>query len=92
MPREYVSLATIPKLAVAKKHHKGCDLLMANPIDRINQGFESEFNGGWLLGPGDEIQNIPINSKISIAHHLLDVLKIQLMAKSKKVNNLVHKS
>ncbi len=65
---------------------------MANPIDRMNQGFESEFNGGWLLGPSDEMQNIQVNSKISIAHHLLDALKIQLMAKSKKVNNPVHKS
>ncbi len=82
----------IQKLALAKKNHKGCDLLMANPIDRMNQGFESEFNGGWLLGPSDEIQNIQVNSKISIAHHLLDALKIQLMAKSKKVNNPVHKS
>ncbi len=77
----------IQKLAISKKQNKGCDLLMANPIDKLHQGFESELNGGWLLGPGDEIQKIPINTKFSIAHHLLDAIKFQLIAKSEKINN-----
>jgi len=81
----------IQKLAISKKQTKGCDLLMANPIDRLNQGFGSELNGGWLIGPKNEIQKIPVNSKFSIAHHLLDAIKIQLMAKSEKINNPVHK-
>ncbi len=71
----------IQKLAISKKQNKGCDLLMANPIDRLNQGFESELNGGWLIGPENKILKIPINSKFSIAHHLLDAIKIQLMTK-----------
>ena len=64
---------------------------MAYPIDRLNQGFESELNGGWLIGPENKMQKIPVNSKFSIAHHLLDDIKIELMAKSEKINNPVHK-
>jgi len=37
------------------------------------------------------MQKIPVNSKFSIAHQLLDAIKIQLMAKSEKINNPVHK-
>jgi len=66
----------IQKLAISKKQTKGCDLLMANPIDRLNQGFGSELNGGWLIGPENEMQKIPVNSKFSIAHQLLDAIKI----------------
>ncbi len=74
----------IKKLAIAKKTSKGCDLLMANPVDKANQGFESDFNGGWLLGPEDRVQKISVNSKFSIAHNLLDELKSLLMVKSIK--------
>ena len=34
-----------------KRVSKGCDLLMANPIDRAGQGFDDNFNSGFLLGP-----------------------------------------
>ena len=34
-----------------KRVSKGCDLLMANPIDRAGQGFDENFNSGFLLGP-----------------------------------------
>ncbi|KGG16703.1 MULTISPECIES: bifunctional phosphopantothenoylcysteine decarboxylase/phosphopantothenate--cysteine ligase CoaBC [unclassified Prochlorococcus] len=65
----------IKRLGISKKDQKGCDLLMANPIDRLNQGFGSEFNGGWLIGPEQHVEKIPVDCKLSLAHHLLDVLK-----------------
>ena len=67
-----------------KKISKGCDLLMANPVDKENQGFESNSNGGWLLGPEDRVQKISVDSKFLIAHKLLDELKSLLMVKSIK--------
>ncbi len=74
----------IKKLAMDKKTSKGCDLLMANPVDRSNQGFESNFNGGWLLGPKNKIQEISVKSKFLIANTLLDELKSLLVVKSIK--------
>jgi len=74
----------IKKLAMEKKISKGCDLLMANPVDKENQGFESNSNGGWLLGPEDRVQKISVDSKFLIAHKLLDELKSLLVVKSIK--------
>ncbi|KGG18620.1 Phosphopantothenoylcysteine decarboxylase [Prochlorococcus marinus str. SS2] len=73
----------IKELAMLKKKQKKCDLLMANPIDRSNQGFESDSNGGWLLGPEEAINEIKIGSKLSVAHQLLDELKSVLINKLK---------
>ncbi len=61
-------------LGEAKKNHKGCDLLMANPIDRPGQGFEENTNGGFLLGPGDCVRTMPVTSKLALAHQLLDAI------------------
>ena len=74
----------IKRLAKIKKKQKGCDLLFANPIDRKNQGFESDFNGGWLLGPNEKMHEISKNFKFSIAHKLLDELKILLTKQCNK--------
>ncbi len=60
--------------ARAKFLRKGCDLLFANPIDRPGHGFATATNGGWLLGPGDEVVEIPTMGKLAIAHRLLDAL------------------
>ena len=65
----------IQKHALIKKDIKGCDLLIANPIDRIDQGFESDFNEGWLLGPKDQIQRLSLDCKLSFAHQLLDIFQ-----------------
>ena len=54
---------------------KGCDLLMVNPIDRPGQGLESSQNGGWLLGPAEEIEACPPQHKLELAHHLLNCLR-----------------
>ncbi len=68
----------IKHLGKIKKSKKRCDLLMANPIDREDQGLASNSNGGWLLGPNDSIKSIPIDFKLSIANQLLDEVKALL--------------
>ncbi len=70
----------IQEAGLSKKNIKGCDLLFANPIDRPNQGFEENLNQGWLIGPVNRVVSIPLDSKLSIAHLLLDEL-MQLIQK-----------
>ena len=62
----------IKHIALSKKKEKGCDLLFANPIDREGQGFEEDFNEGWLLGPQGSVKSIKLQSKFAIAHQLLN--------------------
>ena len=65
----------IIKNGEVKRSLKGCDLLFANPIDRAEQGFESNFNGGFLLGPKNMVKNISLSTKLSISHQLLDEIQ-----------------
>tara|TARA_B100000700_G_scaffold293081_1_gene353726 strand:+ start:1707 stop:2966 length:1260 start_codon:yes stop_codon:yes gene_type:complete len=58
-----------------KRIAKGCDLLMANPIDRDGQGFEENFNSGFLLGPNKMVKNLSLSTKLSISHQLLDEIQ-----------------
>ncbi len=63
------------KLAGEKKRSlKGVDLLLANPIDQEGQGFEKDFNSGFLIAPNGILKKIPQRSKLFIAHELLDSL------------------
>ncbi len=74
----------IQKLAISKLQKKGCDLLMANPIDRLDQGFNSDSNAGWLFDKEGSIRNMPLNSKLAISHQLLDALKNVFLTKITK--------
>ena len=58
-----------------KRVLKGCDLLMANPIDRAGQGFDKNFNSGFLLGPKKMVRNLSFSTKLSISHQLLDEIR-----------------
>jgi phosphopantothenoylcysteine decarboxylase/phosphopantothenate--cysteine ligase len=58
-----------------KRILKGCDLLMANPIDRAGQGFDKNFNSGFLLGPQKMVKNLSLSTKLSISHQLLDQIR-----------------
>ncbi|CAI8253299.1 MAG: Coenzyme A biosynthesis bifunctional protein CoaBC [Prochlorococcus marinus str. MIT 9313] len=72
--------AQIQQLGEEKRLRKGCDLLMANPIDRPGQGFEEDFNGGWLLSAGGSVRSLPVTSKLALAHQLLDaILEVQVV-------------
>ncbi len=57
-----------------KLRRKGCDLLLANPIDRPGQGFGEGNNGGWLLRSDGSAEELPVMSKLGLAHQLLDQL------------------
>ena len=58
-----------------KRISKGCDLLMANPIDRDGQGFGKDLNSGFLLGPNKMVKNLSLSTKLSISHQLLDEIQ-----------------
>ena len=58
-----------------KRVLKGCDLLMTNPIDRAGQGFDENFNSGFLLGPKKMVKNLAFSTKIAISHQLLDEIR-----------------
>ena len=58
-----------------KRVSKGCDLLMANPIDREGQGFSKNLNSGFLLGPKKMVKNLSFSTKLSISHQLLDEIR-----------------
>lgn len=64
--------------AQAKFRRKGCDLLFANPIDQPGVGFGSVANRGWLLGPGNQVQELESTGKLAIAHRLLTALRALL--------------
>ena len=55
-----------------KRISKGCDLLLANPIDRVGQGFDQNLNSGFLLGPKKMVKSLSLSTKLSISHQLLD--------------------
>ncbi len=59
--------------AERKRLEKGCDLMMVNPVDRDGQGFGNQPNGGWLLGEGWN-RNMPVTTKLTLSHQLLDAL------------------
>ena len=58
-----------------KRTLKGCDLIMANPIDRVGQGFDENFNSGFLLGPKKMVKNLAFSTKLSISHQLLNEIR-----------------
>ena len=64
----------LQELASIKRIKKGCDLMMANPIDRHDQGFGSNFNGGFLIGPNEQTKLMPVETKFQLANKLLDEL------------------
>ena len=65
----------IIKKGEKKRILKGCDLLMANPIDRSGQGFDENFNSGFLLGPKKIVKKLSLSTKLSISHQLLDEIR-----------------
>lgn len=60
-------------VAAARKklEAKGCDLVVANDVSRSDRGFGSDNNAVELVWPGGS-QSLPLASKESIAHSILD--------------------
>ena len=75
----------IKRIGGEKLIEKGCDLLMANPIDRAGQGLEVDANGGWLLSGTGEVRELKVTSKLALAHELLDALLDILKTNSAKL-------
>ena len=64
----------LKRLGEEKRQTKGCELLLANPIDIEGQGLGGNMNGGWLLGPKNMAIKLPVTTKLDLAHQLLDAL------------------
>ena len=65
--------ATLCRQGEDKRRRKGCDLMFANPIDRVGQGFSEPCNGGWLLAESGAVP-LPLTSKLHLSHQLLDAV------------------
>lgn len=51
---------------------KGCDLLVANDISRLDAGFDVETNAVFFVSPDGEVEELPLLSKAEVAVHLVD--------------------
>ena len=67
--------AQIRQAGLRKIKEKGCDLLFANPIDRIGQGVASLENGGYVISNDGSVSEVQKIQKLELAHHLLDVIQ-----------------
>lgn len=60
--------------AWAKLHDKGLDLIVANPIDRPNTGFNSPTNQALIFHQSGEKITVPLTTKLMLAHELYDFI------------------
>lgn len=58
--------------ALEKLRNKNVDLIVANDISAPGIGFQSDFNQVTFINKCEEIEQLPLLSKIEIAHDLLD--------------------
>jgi phosphopantothenoylcysteine decarboxylase/phosphopantothenate--cysteine ligase len=65
----------IVKPALEKLQRKQLDAIAANPIDLPNAGFGSDTNQAIFLDKQGRQQEIPLCTKLELAHHLLDFIK-----------------
>jgi phosphopantothenoylcysteine decarboxylase / phosphopantothenate---cysteine ligase len=61
-------------LAAARRKlaRKGCDLLVANDVSRVDAGFESDRNAVWLLEAGGAVEELPLLEKDAVAARVFD--------------------
>ncbi|MBN1355852.1 bifunctional phosphopantothenoylcysteine decarboxylase/phosphopantothenate--cysteine ligase CoaBC [bacterium] len=55
-----------------KLHAKKLDFIVANDVSRIDSGFESETNSGFILDPSGAVIELPVDTKRNIADRILD--------------------
>jgi phosphopantothenoylcysteine decarboxylase/phosphopantothenate--cysteine ligase len=65
--------------AQRKLQTKNCDLIVANDVSRSDQGFAVDTNAVELVY-GTASQSLPLASKESIAHGILDFIRKQFLA------------
>ena len=67
------SLENLREIIKKKFEVKGCDLIFANPIDIIGQGFgEESLNEGWLFDNKDMEYYFEKTSKLDLANKLIN--------------------
>jgi len=64
--------------SLEKLRNKKLDLIVANDISAPGIGFQSDFNQVTLINKHEEMQKLPLLSKIEIAHRLLNEILILL--------------
>ena len=58
--------------AQRKLARKGCDLIVANDISRRDAGFDVDQNAVIFVGPNQQVEELPLLDKSSVAAQLLD--------------------
>ena len=67
------SLDNMRPIIKSKINNKNCDLIFANPIDLVGQGFGySAQNEGWLFDKGNMEFHIKKTSKLDLANQLIN--------------------
>jgi phosphopantothenoylcysteine decarboxylase/phosphopantothenate--cysteine ligase len=68
----------VTRWAEEKLARKGCDLLVANDVSRPDAGFASDQNRVTLFAPSADPEEVPLQSKDSVADHILDRVRALL--------------
>lgn len=58
--------------AQRKLLRKGCDLIVANDISRVDSGFDAEENEVFFVWPSGEIESLPLLPKSGVSAELFD--------------------
>lgn len=65
----------LERRARAKLVTKGCDLVVANDVSEARAGFDVDTNRVVVVGPGEEVERVPLASKDEVAHRILDRIR-----------------
>ncbi len=68
--------------ASEKMERKGVDVIVANDVSRKDIGFGSDFNEATILCKDGKVIHLERETKRSIAHKILDIVKSQRVKKS----------
>ena len=55
-----------------KLEQKGAAFVVANDVSEAGSGFESDTNRVSFVGPGPEVEHLPMMDKLAVAHAVLD--------------------
>ncbi|HUY22270.1 MAG TPA: bifunctional phosphopantothenoylcysteine decarboxylase/phosphopantothenate--cysteine ligase CoaBC [Acidimicrobiales bacterium] len=62
----------VPGRAAAKLEAKGVDLMVANDVSAEHVGFDHDTNAVTIMGADGTSRDVPLASKIEVAHAILD--------------------
>jgi phosphopantothenoylcysteine decarboxylase / phosphopantothenate---cysteine ligase len=64
--------------ALSKLRSKKLDLIVANDVSAQDAGFEHDTNAVTILGSDDTCREVPLTSKLEVAHAILDSVNDRL--------------